>query len=129
MESKTSTFYKYSAATQGFVLWSVWAFYINSKVSFSAGVTSGLTQGLFSFVSTLIVISLLTRLFNYFQRPFFKLLLPPLMMTLVLMMVLVIIHNAVGTPKIVQTIAPSVVVAALFCAFTTHKLNAGVKRI
>ena len=127
MESKTSTFYKYSAATQGFVLWSAWAFYINSKVSFSAGVTSGLTQGLFSFVSTLIVISLLTRLFNYFQRPFFKLFLPSLMMVSVLMVVLVLIHHIAGTPKMIQTVTPSLFVAALFCAFTTYKLNVGVR--
>lgn len=126
--SETSILYKYSAATQGFLLWSCWAFYVNSKVDFWSGIVAGLVQGLFSFFATLIVISLLTRLYNYINSRVLKLIIPPVVIVTCLATTLVIAHTMARTPKIIETIVPSLVVAIFFCSFTIYKLANGTKR-
>lgn len=120
--SEASIRYKYGAAIQGLVLWSCWAFYVNSKVSISAGIRAGIVQGLFSFFATLVVIYLLTKLYNHFESSFLKIIIPPTTMILSLTTILVTAHTIAETPKLVATIAPSLIVAALFCSFTTYKL-------
>ena len=121
--SETSNLYKYSAAAQGFALWASWAFYINSKVSLSAGITAGLVQGVFSFCSTLIVIALITKLYNHFNHLLLKLVLPTCLMVLMLSFILISAHTLANTPEIFKTVAPSLFIATLFCAFTTYKLK------
>lgn len=121
--NQTSNLYRYSAATQGFILWSAWAFYINSNVSLHTGIKAGVVQGVFSFISTLLVISILTKLVNYFERPSLKIIIPPCLMVLMLSTVVITIHTIAKTPEIVKTIAPSLIIAALFCSFTTYKLT------
>ena len=121
--SETSALYRYSAAIQGFLLWSCWAFYVNSKVSLAAGIVAGLVQGLFSFFATLVVISLLTRLYNYIESKFLKLFIPPIIMLIGLTTILVIAHTIARTPKIIETISPSLIIAAFFCSFTIYKLD------
>ena len=120
--NQTSNRYKYSAAIQGFLLWGCWAFYINSQVSLSAGITAGLVQGLFSFVATLVVIILLTKLYNYFQISFLKNVASPIIVIVGLTTILVSTHKIAETPKLLSTITPSLVVAMLFISFTTYKL-------
>ena len=122
MMSETSIRYKFSAAIQGFLLWGCWAFYINSKVSFSAGITAGLVQGLFSFFATLVVIFLLTKLYNYFELRCFKLVASPIIMIIGLTIILVSVHKLAETPRLFSTIAPSLIVAIGFISFTTFKL-------
>ena len=121
--SETSNFYKYSAAVQGFALWASWAFYINSKVSLSAGITAGIIQGVFSFCSTLIVIALITKLYNHFNQLYLKLILPTCLMMCMLSFVQISAHAIANTPEILKTVAPPLFIATLFCAFTTYKLN------
>jgi hypothetical protein len=114
--------YNFSTAIQGFLLWGGWGFFINSKVSFMNGITSGLVQGVFSFIATLIVIGVLTKLFNFFDRALFKFIIPTLVMITALTFFSVVAHTLAGTPQILKTIAPNLTVSALFCAFTTYKL-------
>lgn len=121
--SKTSQFYRYSSATQGLALWATWAFYINYNVSLSAAISAAIVQGLFSFFATLAVISLLTKLYNYFDKPILKLVLPPLLMILMLCVVNISAHFLANTPELFKTVAPSLFIATLFCVFTTYKLN------
>jgi len=123
--SETSALYKWGAATQGFLLWSGWAFYVNSKVSFMSGIIAGLVQGLFSFFATLLVIALLTKLYNHIQTQHLKLILPPVIMLVCLTTVLVAAHTIAKTPRIIETIVPSLTVAAFFCSFTIYKLAKG----
>jgi len=123
--AETSSLYKYGAATQGFLLWGGWGFYLNSKVSFHYGVSAGLVQGIFSFVATLVVVYLLTILFNYFKRFIFKVILPTCLMLVALFSFSFLAHSAAQTPEIIKTILPNLVVSALFCGFTTYKLARG----
>jgi len=120
--SKISTRYKYTSAIQGFVIWGCWAFYVNSNVSFSAGIIAGFVQGLFSFFATLIVIHLLTKLYNFFETPLIKFIISPSIMIIGLTSILVLVHTLTQTPKIIATITPSLIVATLFISFTTYKL-------
>ena len=120
---KVSNLYKFSAATQGFILWSCWAFYINSSVSTSAGIKAGLVQGLFSFIFTLVVISVLTKLYHHFEQPWLKRILPTGLTVLMLLSILVTVHTMANTPEIIKTIAPSLIVATLFCSYTAYKLT------
>jgi len=123
--SKTSSLYNFSAASQGFLLWGGWGFYINSKVSLQNGITSGLVQGIFSFIATLVVIEALTKLFNSFDQKFLKFTIPTLVMVTALTIFSVIAHILAGTPEILKTIAPNLFVSTLFCLFTTYKLVHG----
>jgi len=121
--SQTSSFYNYSSAIQALVLWGGWSYYINSKVSVSAGIKSGLAQGVASFFLTLIVVFLVTRFFNYFKISLLKFTVPTLLVVSMLLTFLVSLHTMVGTPEILKTIAPPLTMAVLFCVFTTYKLS------
>ena len=123
MASETSPFYKYSAATQALFIWGGWSYYVNSRVSIPSGITSGLAQGVASFCLTLIVVFLVTKIFNYFENRFFKVLLPTTIVVCILVIFLLCLHTLVGTPKILQTIAPPLLMALMFCSFTTYKLR------
>ena len=120
--SETTSFYKYAAATQGFLLWGGWGFYVNSKISIRFGISAGLVQGIFSFVATLVVVYFLTKLFNYFDRFLFKMTLPTCLMLAALFSFSVFAHTVAQTPEILKTILPNLVVSGLFCFFTTYKL-------
>ena len=122
MKSKVSARYKYSSAIQGFILWGGWAFYINSNVSFYAGIIAGFVQGMFSFFATLIVIHLLTKLYDFFKAPLVKLIVSPTIMIICLTSILILVHTLTKTQKIIATITPSLIVATLFISFTTYKL-------
>ena len=115
--------YKYSSATQALLLWGGWSYYINSKVSVSTGIRSGLAQGLASFFLTLIVVFLVTKLFNYFKFSLLRFVLPTVLVVSMLLTFLLTLHTIVATPEIFKTILPPLSVALIFCAFTTYKLS------
>ena len=123
MASQTSSFYKYSSATQALAIWGGWSYYVNSKVSVTAGIKSGIAQGVASFFLTLIVVFLVTKVFNYFKLSLLKFSAPTLLVVSMLLTFLVTLHTAVGTPEILKTIIPPLTMAILFCAFTTYKLS------
>ena len=123
--SRTSTFYNIGAATQGFLLWGSWGFYVNYKVSLVNGITSGLVQGIFSFIATLAVIRALTFLFNLFEMKIMKYIIPTFLMVSALIFLSIIAHTFAGTPEILKTITPNLFVSTLFCIFTTYKLING----
>lgn len=125
MTKKTSALYKYGSATQGFIFWSCWAFFINSSVSFWAGIKAGLVQGSFSFLATLIIISVLTQLYNAFNQPLIKIAVPSFIILLCYSLVIAMSHIIAKTPNILATIAPSIIVVAVFCGITTYKLSRG----
>ena len=96
---------------------------MNSKVSVTAGIKSGIAQGIASFFLTLIVVFFVTKVFNYFKLSLLKFSAPTLLVVSMLLTFLVTLHTAVGTPEILKTIIPPLTMAILFCAFTTYKLS------
>lgn len=122
MPTKTSNLYKYGSATQGLIFWGCWAFYVNSDDSFWAGFKAGLVQGLFSFLATLVIISALTQLYNYFDRPLNRNILPSIIILLCYTAIIVGSHLIAKTPNILLTVMPSIAIVAIFCSITTYKL-------
>jgi ABC-type antimicrobial peptide transport system permease subunit len=83
---------------------------------------SGLTQGLGSFVITLIMVRFVTALYSHVPRST-QLVLPALLTVAATGTCLASIHALVGTRDIVRTIAPALSVAFVFNVFTAAKLR------
>lgn len=120
---KSSMRYRATSAVLAFALWGMWAFMVNSAGGVPEGVVSGVVQGTASFVITLIMISIVTRLYNLMADMPFRLFLPSMVTVGCTGACLVGIHMAAGTPEVMKTVSPPLVVAFLYCLFTTIKLD------
>lgn len=120
---KSSTTYNFGSAILAFVLWGGWSFYINTQQgSLEHGLISGITQGVCSFILTLVIAFLIEKLFNYFKNTLLKLLLPPVITVILTGSFLIMVHLLIKTPSIVYTLTPVLTVAFLFAIFTNVKL-------
>jgi hypothetical protein len=117
--------YKLLSATGAFLLWGGWATYVNAHQSARAGVTSGLAQGLGSFLITLVLVSAVTWLDGHFNNRLARLLMPALIAVGTTTSLLALLHWAVGTPRILNTVAPASSVAFVFCLYTSRRLQQG----
>ncbi len=121
--AKTSKRYNLYSAFIAFVLWGGWAYYINVTNGFFTGLTSGLVQGTFSFVMTLVIVFIVSKIYNQLNHRALQLLLPPIMTVIGTSIPLVAIHSLMGTPYILKTIAPALSVSFIFCVMTTLNLR------
>lgn len=119
---KNTQSYNYISAIFAFILWGGWSFYVNAQVGFKAGLVSGLTQGICSFMITLFIAYLIEKQFNFYQNDILKLCLPPVCTVLLTGSCLVAIHHFIGTPNIIKTLVPVLTVAFLFAVVTNFKL-------
>ena len=62
--AKTSMKYKLLCATGAFLGWGRWAFYVNGSEEVKIGLISAITQGIASFILTLAVVYLVTKVYN-----------------------------------------------------------------
>lgn len=120
---RTSRFFNLLSALLAFLMWGGWAFYVNSKTDVSKGIISGFTQGIASFLITLLMVRLVAWFFNHLPRNFLQLPLAALLSVCVTGTYLVGIHIFVGTPEIFYTIAPALAVGFAFCWVTAYKLR------
>lgn len=119
---KTSKQYNLLSASLAFFIWGGWSFYINDASIFSR-VTSGLAQGISSFIITLIMVKIVTW---FYYRIYFKQLrfiLPAMATVFCTGSVLITIHYLIGTPYILKTVTPALSVAFIFCLYTSYKLK------
>jgi hypothetical protein len=125
--AQTSRQFNLISAALAFALWGGWAFYVNSRTADEAGrsspLTSGLTQGVGSFVITLIMVRAVTWLYHRLPAHPSRVVLPAVATVAVTGSCLATAHALVGTPSIVQTIAPALSVAFAFNIFTAIKLG------
>lgn len=126
--SKLGNKYKLVSAVFAFVLWGGWAYIVNCKNDVLTGLSSGITQGTASFIITLFLVRAVTFLFPRFQRRFTQLLCPAIITVSFTGPCLVLIHTIMGTPAILYTISPALVVAFSFCIFTALKLQKNTER-
>ncbi|MEB3752819.1 hypothetical protein I2F62_00440 [Acinetobacter sp. MD2(2019)] len=106
-----------------FCLWGGWSFYVNAQSSgLKVGLVSGLVQGFCSFIITLFIGFLIEKQFNFYQKIWLKLILPPIITILISGSCLVFIHLCIATPHIVKTISPAITVAFIFACLTNIKL-------
>ena len=119
------------SATLAFLLWGGWAYYVNIETSVDEGraspLSSGLTQGVGSFLITLIMVHTVAWLYHHLPAHSTRLVLPALITVAVTGSCLATAHALVGTSNIVQTISPALSVAFLFNIYTTVKLRRGDK--
>lgn len=121
--ARTSARYQLFSASSALVIWGSWAFYVNSAKDHTVGLISGLTQGVASFVITLLVVHTVTAIYNRLPVGIGRTTLPAVITASGIGVCLVLIHVAAGTPYILPTIAPSLGVAFIFCMFTTNRLQ------
>ncbi len=119
----TSKKYNYLSAVFAFLLWGGWAFYINNDGKSYLGAISGITQGSYSFIITLLMTHLITFQFNKFSRGIFKIIVPPVVTVSITGSALILIHLIAGTPSILLTVSPALTIALLFSFYTVYKLH------
>ena len=122
--SQISHQYRLVTATGAFFVWGGWAFWVNRVPDIQHGYVSGITQGMASFVITLLMVESV-RLIALRVPPAYQLWLPPLLTASVNGVVLLVVHSLAKTPNILATIAAPLAVAFCFCLFTSYKIYAG----
>ncbi len=124
---QTSRRFNLTSAVLAFALWGGWAYYVNTETAGegdrASPLSSGLTQGTGSFIITLIMIRAVAWLYHHLPAHPIRLVLPALITVAVTGSGLASAHALVGTPGIVQTIAPALSVAFAFNIYTTVKLR------
>ena len=104
-------------------MWGGWAFYVNQQEGLGVGIRSAVTQGIASFLITLVMVRIVSWWFNRIRHRILRILLPGILTVCLTGTCLYLIHLMVGTPSIIQTITPALSVAFLFCLYTSIKLN------
>ena len=96
--------------------WGSWAFIANYE-SFSVALTAGSSQGVVSFITTLIGSFLLELLFNVLGASYRAMGLSVLIVSSISLLAMVCVHIAAHTPNIVLTILPVYIVVVSYCTF------------
>jgi hypothetical protein len=127
VSARTSRRFNLISAAFAFALWGGWAYYVNTEAAGKGGraspLSSGLTQGGGSFIITLIMVRAVAWLYHHLPAHPTRLVLPALITVAVTGSCLATAHGLVGTPNIVQTIAPALSVAFAFNIYTAVKLR------
>jgi hypothetical protein len=120
--NQTSRRYSFISAAFAFVLWGGWAYYINNSTGLTTQWISAFTQGLASFTITLVMVKSVTSIYWKFSPHAVRLILPTVLTVSATGTAGAMAHLAVGTPRILATLTPVLIVAFSFCLFTTWKL-------
>lgn len=123
MQPLTSRRYEFLSAIMAFIIWGGWAFYVNGGSRFETRLISGFAQGTASLIITLIMVRMVTEIFNRLPDNSLRLVLPAMITVCITGSGLTLVHALVGTPRIVTTIMPALSVAFVFCVFTALKLH------
>lgn len=125
--TRTSRRFNLISAGLAFMLWGGWAYWVNTETTIegerASPLSSGLTQGAGSFIITLIMVRTVAWLYYHLPAHSTRMVLPALTTVAVTGSCLATAHALVGTPDIVQTIAPALTVAFAFNIYTTVKLR------
>jgi hypothetical protein len=126
VERRPSQLTGISAALLAFLFYGGWAFMVNYPHGAIAAVAALAVQGAASFATTLVLTKLVTffyrRLAQLEQPRILWLSLPPVLSTAVVACLLVLAHTLAGTPTLLATIAPSVVIGFAFGIYCTYDL-------
>ena len=110
------------------VLFGGWAAFANRHHPVKSVLTATLAQAGLSALSTLAAVLLLEFLFNLSRVGLVRFLFGAVVTPLCIIIVMGSLHWVVGTPRILVTIAPSLVSGTLFCTVYTAGLLAAVRR-
>ncbi|GAA3930114.1 hypothetical protein [Litoribacillus peritrichatus] len=119
----TSARYKLTSAILACFLYGGWAYFINSGAGALEGLTSGVAQGIASFILTLFIVMVVTKLYHMINAGSrLKVIIPAGLTAVGVAIILSLIHWLIGTDHILPTILPSIIVASVFCVVTGLKL-------
>ncbi len=121
--TKTTKSYQIFSATFAFILWGGWGYYVNSNHSNFTGLTSGLTQGIISFVLTLSVVYLVTYFYNRIPQKVLRISFPPIAAIMCFSGVSASVHYFADTPHILISMSPSLLMALIFAYLTIYQLE------
>ena len=121
--AQTSKQFTLMSGILAFCLWGGWAYYINHQPETYIGLVSGITQGTASFIITLVMVNVVTFLFQRIKSRLLRPVLPAAITVSFTSVCLATIHTLMGTPNIPHTIIPPLTVAFLFCVFVGYKLQ------
>ncbi len=113
--------YKYTSAILAFILWSVWAYFIN--IESDNNMVSAFAQGASSFFITLMMIKLIEFFYNFFPKNRWFFILPSIVTVGLTSSFVVFIHMWIDTANIFFTVLPTVMVSFLFALYTTRKFK------
>ena len=127
LPARTSVHFDLISATLGFLLFGSWAFFVNwaGGREGASPWASGLTQGVGSFLITLVMVRAAAWLYHRMShlRAGLDRLVPVVIIVLGTGTCLASAHALVGTPQILTTISPGLGVAFVFNLFTVTKLR------
>jgi len=110
-------------ALMAFVIWGGWTFYANAQAGYWTALVSACAQGIFSMLMTFFMGYLTGFWFARLRHPLAQLLMPATLILIMSGTFLTILHWFIGTPEIVLTIMPALIVGFLFCLFKTIQLK------
>jgi hypothetical protein len=110
------------------LLFGAWAAYANWDHGAGAVLRATIAQAGLSATSTFAAVLLLEFLFNLAERPALRFALGALVTPLCIFTAMAVVHLLAGTPRILVTIAPSLVSGSIFCLTYTAGLLATTRR-
>jgi hypothetical protein len=119
----TSKLYNILSASIAFVMWGLWAYFVNVGKGASSPYLYAIVQGVFSFVMTLVIVRVLQYFWVRMQGQPFADLAPVIFTVFLTGLVLVLIHVLIATPNLIGTVIAPLTVSFAFCLFTVKKLK------
>ncbi len=93
-------------------LWSSWAYYANMAYGVEAARKAAITQGSFTIVNAFLFTVIMEYMFSIGKTAFTRLLLAFVLPNSIVAVVLTSLHYYRGTPNVLTTVAPSLVIVA-----------------
>lgn len=125
MLSLITKHYQSISAVLAFLVWGGWAFYINDALELNERIVTGLAQGTFSLVITLLTLTTVTSIFNKLPDNKLRLFTPAAIVVLITGIIIVNIHIYIGTPEIVSTVTPGLSITFIYSVVTALNLQHG----
>ena len=114
--------YRNVTASLAGLFWGGYALTVNCSHLLSA-LTSGLFQGMASFMMTFISVELLNSIQTFFRNNFSKIIAPPIILLVLTSLLYFTIHSIIKTENILLTLLPNLAVGLIFSIITCLHLN------
>lgn len=112
-----------------FFLYGSWAFYINSDFGHAVALRSGIAQGMLSFSVTTMMSYAMEFFYNRIAWRWCRFVITAYFPLICVLYFMAFVHFLIGTPNIIETITPSMVIGTLYCTSYTIGLSRLSKRI
>lgn len=110
-------------ALAAFSLYGGWALYANREAGMALAAASASLQGAMSFVVTLLLMLFVGMTHRRVDSRWYRIVLAALLPVTVVIALMCLGHLAIGTPRVLATVAPSAVIGTLFCLAEAIRLE------